>query len=238
VRLAVVLPHPPLLVPELTGEARAEVADLRGECGEALTEVRQLLVTDPSIPVVLLGAGSTTRRHPATAWGSLAGFGPPLDVPTMHPGGRPCLPLSLTIGRWLLEESGIVTSPILQEIDLSIPSGESARLGEELATATPEGSVWVVLADGSACRSPKSPGGLDPRAGPFDRAVGAALATGDAAALCCLDRGLCDELLVGGRVPLQVLGAASASQGPPVRCRVLFEGAPFGVGYTVAVWYW
>jgi hypothetical protein len=45
---------------------------------------------------------------------------------------------------------------------------------------------------------------------------------------------LAADLLAAGRVPLQVLAGAFADTAP-VRGRVLYEAAPYGVGYLVGV---
>jgi hypothetical protein len=50
------------------------------------------------------------------------------------------------------------------------------------------------MGDGSARRSEKAPGHLDPAAAPFDAAVAAALAAGDTTALAALDPAERDEL--------------------------------------------
>ncbi len=97
---AAVCPHPPLLVPEVAGSAAPELDDLRAACD---TAVRRLLAADPD-HVVLLGTGPVTGpiRPPAT--GSLQPWGVDLDVPLVpgQPDRGAVLPLSLTIGAWLL----------------------------------------------------------------------------------------------------------------------------------------
>ena len=93
---AAVCPHPPLLVPEATGAsdpAASELGRLRTACRDA---VAVLIGAAPDLLVVAGGAGQTTEYPPGPG-GSLRDFGVPFSV-----GADPVLPLSLTIGKWLL----------------------------------------------------------------------------------------------------------------------------------------
>ena len=56
----------------------------------------------------------------------------------------------------------------------------------------------------------------------------------DTDALLGLDRAFADEVLVAGRAPWQVLASAAAGRG--FAGEVLYDAAPYGVQYTVAVW--
>jgi hypothetical protein len=96
----------------------------------------------------------------------------------------------------------------------------------------PDAPSYLVVADGTAKRTLKAPGHLDPRAEAFDAGLEAALAAGDPAALLALDTGLAEELWVQG---LPALRAAAQLAGP-WRAEVLYADAPFGVGYVVATW--
>ena len=99
---AAVVPFPPLLVPALAGGAAAEVTDLLAACEEAVSG----LAAELPQPLVVVGPGERTRRHPAGAWGTLAGFGVAVEAPRRPRSGLPHLPLSLTIGSWLLDRVG------------------------------------------------------------------------------------------------------------------------------------
>ena len=90
------------------------------------------------------------------------------------------------------------------------------------------------MGDGSARRSVKAPGYLDDAAGPFDAAVAAALAAGDAAALAAPRPGEGERLLAAGVPTWRAVGAALA--GRDVTARLHYDAAPFGVGYLVADW--
>jgi hypothetical protein len=54
------------------------------------------------------------------------------------------------------------------------------------------------------------------------------------AALTALDTGLARELRASGRAPWQVL--AGAAEGADLGGSLLYEDAPYGVGYIVATW--
>ncbi|MGB8651141.1 MAG: hypothetical protein WCD35_10825 [Mycobacteriales bacterium] len=92
----------------------------------------------------------------------------------------------------------------------------------------------LVVGDGTAKRTEKAPGHLDPRAEPFDRDVEEALAAGDPRRLLALDPGLAADLWVGGLRAWQV--AAGAAGAGEWEGRVHYAAAPYGVGYVVGVW--
>jgi hypothetical protein len=75
---------------------------------------------------------------------------------------------------------------------------------------------------------------VDPRAVPFDDAVTAALRSGDPAALRAVDPGLGAALLAAGAPAWRAAGALLA--GGHYRAELLYDGAPYGVGYFVAFW--
>ncbi len=103
---AAVCPHPPLLVPEAMGAAGG-----RGEggMGEVLAAcdaaVAGLKAADPDV-IVVVGGADTSAAYDGTAAGGLGEYGVRFSVGT----GQPVLPLSLTIGRWLLTRAGLVAA--------------------------------------------------------------------------------------------------------------------------------
>ncbi|MFJ2030996.1 hypothetical protein [Streptosporangium sp. NPDC087985] len=218
---AAVCPHPPLLVPELAGAAAMELDELRAACAAAVGALRD---ADPDA-IVVVGGADRAAAYGADAAGSLAPWG--LDLRTGQ--GEPVLPLSLSIGRWLLEREHLTASGF-HSISFDAAPAECAALGERLAAT---GRVaLLVMADGSACLTEKSPGYLDPRAQPYNTAIVEALARAEAPALAELDPGEAAGLWVAGRAALQVLGGAGGS----LNGQILYEGAPYGVGYFVARW--
>ena len=225
------VPHPPLLVPAIAAGAASEVAGLLAACESAVAE----LVAEAPETIVCVGSGSRTTRHRTGARGTLAGYGVHVEAPSHHHGGLPHLPLSLTIGRWLLERVGWRGPLMLQEIATTAPPEDCATVGRRLGAESGRRSAWLVLGDGTACRSDRAPGHFDPRAKWFDERVSRALAQGDVAALADLDATEAEELQVAGRAPWQVLAGALAGQTVSA-ARLRYDDAPFGVGYLVAHW--
>ncbi|MET0449200.1 MAG: hypothetical protein ABW004_12360, partial [Aeromicrobium sp.] len=95
---AAVSPHPPLLVPEVAPGTVDELAVLRAACDDV---VRTLLDAGPG-RVVVIGAGDLDGDLDETAGGTLASYG----VDVRAGGDDLVLPLSLTIGAWLLDRAG------------------------------------------------------------------------------------------------------------------------------------
>lgn len=205
------------MVPDIAAGAAHEMDGLRAACDLAVSRV-----LDASDVHVVIGAGEATQRFTEysvsfTRWG---GPGEPSD--------RPPLPLSVAVGVWLLRgtPASVVT------VDGSASRSACVQLGEELTR--PPSVGLIVMGDGSACRTLKAPGYLDPRAEPYDAAVTAALGKADTDALLALDPVLSAELMVAGRAPWQVLAGAAA--GRQWTAEVLYDEAPYGVQYTVATW--
>jgi len=90
-------------------------------------------------------------------------------------------------------------------------------------------SGLLVVGNGSARRTEKAPGHLDPRARAFDEALGRALRDGDAEALAATDHALARDLWADtDHLPrLAGLGPAAA---------VDYDDDPFGVQYWVMRW--
>jgi hypothetical protein len=229
---AAVVPHPPLLVPALTGGGADQAAGLLPAVDAA---VAALLAEAPQL-VVCVGDGARTTPHPTRAWGTLAGFGVDLAAPSGPQPGRPTLPLSLTLGGWLLERAGWRGQVLLHEVAVTAAPDDALALGRRLASDAGEHAAWLVLGDACSTRTEQSPGYYDPRAEPFDAAVAAALAAGDVAALASLDALLAAELGAAGRAPWQVL-AGALGRHRAARGMLRYDAAPYGVGYLVANWW-
>lgn len=235
---AVVCPHPPLLIPEVAAGAAGELDELRAACDDAL---RAGLQTGPA-RVVVVGAGASTRSWPGDVAGALPGFGLPGEV---SGAGEAWLPLSLTVGRWLLDRVGWDGPREYRAVAAGAPVEECAALGAALQDPT---ALLLVMGDASARRSAAAPGHLDARAEGFDAAVAAALANGRPQALLDLDVALAAELLAAGRPAWQVLagavlasakavaGATTSADVAGVTAALHYDAAPYGVGYLVATW--
>jgi hypothetical protein len=212
------VPSAPLLVPQVAGGSAALDNDLRLACLEA---VSRALDSEPE-DVVVVGAAPTAGHWDGGHTWDFAGFG----VPRVPADERPPLPWPLGIGAWLLDECGW--------------SGERRYVGvdtdAEPALDVSDRSMVVAVADGSACRTERAPGHLDPRAEGFDDATADLLTRGDASALAEIDPTLARDLLCGG-VPVWRLVAASVGASPVARAELLTHVAPYGVGYFVALWW-
>ncbi|MGW2385241.1 class III extradiol dioxygenase subunit B-like domain-containing protein [Streptomyces sp. NPDC001658] len=232
---AAVCPCPPLLVPELAAGAASELDRARAACSDALG----VLAASRPDRLVVVGPADRDGRgpHPEGAPGSFRGFGVDLDVRLGRDTGtaveRP-LPDSLAVAAWLLERGGWSGAPI-EGLGVGEPLGAERciQTGREIAGAD-ERVALLVMGDASACRTLKAPGYLDERAAPFDAEVARALGAADVAALKTLDTGLAYELKASGRAPWQVL--AGAAEDADLAGALLYEDAPYGVGYLVATW--
>jgi hypothetical protein len=230
---AVVLPHPPLLVPELVPGSVESTEAVRSVCLAAAGELAT--VADRWFAI---GASAHPRTVDADARGSFAGYGVDVAVSlsrAAEPGESAALPLPALIAGWLRKQAGAASV----RVRLLTPDADARELADaasglaELDRAE-EPVGLLVLGDGSNRHGARAPGGPDERASEFDDAVAAALKTADVAALLGLDPALSAELGAGGWAPWQVL-AAFAGAGHWT-ARMLYSGAPFGVRYHVAVW--
>jgi hypothetical protein len=186
--------------------------------------------------IVVIGSAPATRPVAAGETGSLSAYGVPLCVALDgRSQERPTLPLSLTIGAWLLTRSGYGGPVAGHTVAAGEPVDACAGLGAELGAQRARVGL-LVMGDGSARRSTAAPGYLDERAAGFDAAAAAALRSADPDALLAVDAGLADELLAAGRAPWHVLAGAAAAAGGDWSGELLHDDAPYGVGYLVATW--
>jgi hypothetical protein len=240
---AAVLPQPPLLVPELAGAAAGELDPLRAACREALSAV--LGAADL---MVVVGGGPAWAVPGASAPGSFRPYGAAVEVtlptrvdlelPGIPPPARlDELPLSLAVAAHLLAGLDTPPGPVFAvTVPSSLGPGAAAAIGHALTAAGPAGGRvgLVAMGDLSACRTERAPGAFRADAAGFDASVAEAFRTGRPERLLDLDPTRAGELLVAGRVPLQVL-AGACHGGPALRGQVLYDDAPYGVGYLVAL---
>ncbi|WP_046495522.1 class III extradiol dioxygenase subunit B-like domain-containing protein [Streptomyces odonnellii] len=253
---AAVCPCPPLLVPEVAASAAPELDEARAACEDALGV---LAAARPDLLVVVGPTGQEGRgEYPEGATGSFRGFGVARDVvlggaragadirtdTAAHAGagaGRSEggnaqreLPASLAVAAWLLERVRWSAAPVWGlGVGEPLATDRCVQAGKEIA-ARSDRVALLVMGDGSACRTLKAPGYLDERAAGFDEAVARALAAADAAALKALDAELAYDLKAAGRAPWQLL--AGAADDVALSGELLYEAAPYGVGYFVAAW--
>ena len=224
---AAICPPAPLLARELTGRDPV-VPELRQACAAA---AERLVRSAPGV-IAVVGTGRRTATWPADGRLDLTPFAPALGaVDERCPQAGPPLPLPLGLGTRLLDEAGYRGTRLLQAVSQDEPGAACLRLGAGLRGLG--GRVGLlVMADGSACRSLRAPGYLDPRAAPFDAALERAVRSGELGSLRAMDRGLARELLATARSGWQVL--AGAMPGRAAATAILYAGDPFGVFYLAA----
>ncbi|MEV0822692.1 hypothetical protein [Nonomuraea rubra] len=211
---AAVCPSTPLVVlgmPELRSACHAAIAALREARPDTL---------------VVVGGAEATHAYEAGAAGTLRPWG--LD--RTAGAGEPVLPLSLTVARLLL---GDQEPQGCQSVAFGAPAADCLALGGELG-GRGDRVALLVMADGSACLSPRAPGRYDEAAGPYNELIAKAVATGDPATLAALDPGEADRLWVSGRAALQVLAGAAGARA--YQGHLLAAPAPYGVGYLAGTW--
>lgn len=227
---AVVLPHPPLLVPELVPGSVESTEAVRSACLAAVGELAA--VTDRWFAI---GPGPRSHVVEAQVRGSYAGYGVDVAVALSKDarGERADLPLPALTAGWLRERAGAAS------VRVRLVPRETGEMADAVAGLAEldraEDSVGLlVLGDGSNRHGARSPGSQDDRAPAFDDAVAAALGAADTDALRTLDPELGAELGVSGLAPWRVLAAFAGTDG--WSARMLYSAAPFGVRYHVAVW--
>ena len=239
-------PCPPLLVPHVAAGAAPELDRARAACADALgvlTAARpdRLIVVGPSDE-----DGPT--RYPAGTPGSFRGFGVDIDVvlgtarggsedPDQGLDHRPTggeLPASLAVAAWLLSSTRWSAADISGlALGERLDTARCARAGRDIA-GQPGRTALLVMGDAGARRSLKAPGYLDERAARFDEGVARAMESADIAALLGLDAELARDLMVAGRAPWQLVAGAAEAAG--LGGELLYDDAPYGVGYLVAAW--
>lgn len=203
-------PHPPLLRPGIATGIEIETQSLRFACNKAID---RLIGTTPSQLLVIGSDG------PLVDW---QGFAPGFLDTDQEP-----MPLSLQVGAWLLSGRTLGCEPIYVVIGRD---GEPVTPWPDLSAST----GLLVMGDGSARRSLKSPGYLDKRAEPFDTTVVKALADGSPELLADVDLELADALLAAGAPAWKA--TANLLRSGNWQPDVLYADAPYGVMYTVATW--
>lgn len=217
-------PSAPVLVPELAGQAAAEVADLR------VAAIAAVAALPKNWTVIGVGPADETLTR---LRGTFAGYGVDVPValcPPPHPDVA-ALPLCALMAGWLREQGNPDASVTVHVCAADLGSEDAVNRGRALRaeidqTAEPVGAL--ILADGANTLTPAAPGGYDPDSVPVQQALDGALEAADAAALTRLPSS------VIGRVAYQVLvglaGADAWSATGMHRC------APYGVGYTAGLW--
>ncbi len=227
-----VLPHPPLLVPEVAAGAADETAPLRTAC---LTASRALAGVSTRWVAVGVAAPMTGASS-----GTFAGYGVDVRVglrPRPVP-GRDGLPLPLLVAGWLRGQVAPEVTVDSETVVPGTPPPECTTAGRRLTQrlSGPEPVALLVLGDGAATHTWAAPCSFDPRAEAFDAEVAGALAVADVDVLLRLDATPAAQLRVAGREAWQVGAAAARAAAPTWRGTLLYSSAPYGVAYHVALW--
>ena len=224
----VFVPTPPLLVPELAGAAAAATQQLRDACLQAV----RVLAEQPCSWTAIAANAADMHLGPDTV-GSWRSFGAHVPV-AFSPEGLDRtgteLPLPALIAAWL---RGRAARDATIQMHLYADGTSPARC-RELGRELPDGPCagLLVLGDGCTTLSEKAPGAFDVRAAGLQNRIDQALATADTRTLSRLDPQRCADLGVSGRVPWQI----AAAVGGDWQGHSMYAGAPYGVGYQVAVW--
>ncbi len=219
-----------MLVPAVAAGAAGELQHVRDAC----TTVIDRLAEARSDVICVVGAADSVRWYEAGDAGSFRPYGVALDVSLGRGAGRPpTMPLSLTVGAWLLHTASWDGRCAALGVSPATGGPDLAELARRLVDLAPRVSL-LVMGDGSARRSAKAPGYVDGRATEFDRTVASALGSADPATLAGLSAGVGADLMAAGTAPWRLLGRAGAGQA--WQGQLLVECAPYGVGYFVASW--
>lgn len=216
-------PQAPALVPAVGRGLGGELGVLRAACRMAIRRV-----APPSSQIVVIGSGRQNATFATSSRGSLAPYGVDLVVGLGSDDGPIALPPSLTVGAWLVRDA---VGPCSGAVAHSV--GPDASDLPQIADG--DSTALVVVGDGSARRSEKAPGYLDDRAAAFDARVAEALRAGNAPGLRHeLSWPGGDEMLAAGvRVWDEVARLVEAANWDG---ELLYDHAPYGVGYFVATW--
>lgn len=223
---AAVVPHPPALPPEIAQGFAPDLDTLRAACDTAIDR----LYAAHADELLIVGAGPRQSTD-IEAVGGFHEYGLDLRVDgrwatTGADAGAEPMTLPFRIAAWLLRDRPAEPARRPVMVDTT-----GAWVPE-----TTTRQAMLVLGDGTASRTPQAPGHFDERAEPYDAAVAAALATADTKALADLDPELSRELHVAGLPAWRALAAAADASGVEYEAELLYDEAPYGVGYFVATW--
>jgi hypothetical protein len=218
-----VCPHPPLLIPDALGSAAGQPpAELRAVADAAAAAVAALAAAEPDL-IVVAGGGAVEREYGAEASGGLRAFGVDVTVGA----AEPVLPLSLTVGRWLLERAGVLhpsARPAGQAAGARVAASLSDQAARARAVAAPAGQA---AGEPPAASPAGQAAGVRADAGPAGQAAGEPAAARDpgrppvvfqevarlTAAADCLKLGR----VLAGRAPRVALLAMGDSCARPAR---------------------
>lgn len=220
----VFVPAAPLMLPDI------DVEHLLDDVRDAAIELIREFEPDAQ-RVIVVGSTPQAQWHLQGGIGSSRGLGGSAEY-AVGSSADP-LPQSLTIGAAMLEAAAWDTDVIALGVSAESTYPERARLaGEVVAQAAGAPTLLLVVGDGSATRTEKAPGYIQPDALAFDEQVAAALGAADVDAILGIDQATADRLWCQGLPAWQV----AASAVPAAQGVLVLQGAPFGVNYLLAAW--
>lgn len=205
------MPAAPVVLPEVSTGAAAELDALREAISLAFARV------SPSA-AALVAPG--TRDHVVTTGGrgSLRGLGVEREF-AWGDGSAP-MPLALTVGAALCPLEVVAMAEILDG-----------------TSQLPDAQVLVVLGEGCATLTEKSPGYVRDGSAEFNAMTIEALANADVDRLAALDLSLAQEFWCSGAPVWAWVARSLRAQGTTnFAAELLHESAPYGVSYPVVLW--
>lgn len=257
---AVLMPHPPVLLPEVGGGREREIAATGRAMAVAAAEVArwnpEVLIL--SSPHTILYGDYFHIAPGSGAAGSMAAFGAPqvrmeaaYDAPLREEiirratkaglqagtlGQRdPSLDHGVLIPLYFLRKAG-VTCPMVRMGLSGFSSLDHYRLGQcvaEAVNALGRRAVFVASGDLSHKLKADGPYGFAPEGPVFDEAVTRTMTSGNFLEFLTLDPSLCERAAECGLRSFQIM--AGALDGLAVQPRLLSHEGTFGVGYGVAL---
>ncbi|CAB4890565.1 MAG: hypothetical protein F2923_05630 [Actinobacteria bacterium] len=220
----VFIPAAPLLCPDV------DIEDLLVDERDASIELVLEFVLDAQ-QVIVIGSGERTHWFNQGGIGSTRGFGGLFDYSLGS--GSERLPQVLTIAAAVLAGANWTGSVVGLEVAPDSNTQQREVLGREVAAKAAElNTLVVVVGDGSATRTEKAPGYVQPDAASFDEAMARAINEADTHAILDVDQEQADRLWCRGIPAWQVVAHAV----DPMEGALILESAPFGVNYLVASW--
>ena len=222
---AVFIPSPPLLLADVDVEGLLD--DVRAASIELLSE----LLPDAQ-QIIAIGSADETVWFDEGGIGTSRGLGGRADYAIGS--GTAVLPLPLTIAAFVLQAAGADQATVALSVGRTTSHADRGLLAKGLIERSADvATVLLVVGDGSATRTEKAPGYIQPDALNFDSVVSAALAAADFQTLAEIPQEQADRLWCQGLPAWQVaaLACQHLKQG-----ELILETAPFGVNYLVASW--
>src|SRR5215469_2925106 len=162
-----------MIIPEVAAGAAAELDDLRAACDTAVARLR---AARPDV-LVVVGTGTETAWRSPDEYGTMRPWGVPMDIPLTGFGGPGSLPLSLTIGAWLLSRQAepVAATVLAASVAADEKPAGCAAFGRDECAGRAARVALLAIGDGSALGAIMEPGAVRPSAEAFDTDTARAL---------------------------------------------------------------